>query len=1093
MIDGRRVVSTSNQADVVDMNIIPSNLLQRMDVVTGGASATYGSGAMAGVVNLVLNNRMQGVNVDMDYGVNEAGDGGSKHVAISGGTSLFNGRGHALLGLEWQDTSAIRDCAAARSWCAESRTLFSNNTGFGTAPSSTFSAVPGFEGMPARFQMSNMRFNQFQPAGAIYSTSVNNTSGFRFTADGTDIEEYAFGFRGGGGGGSSMNGDGPLTTTGTTMQPSNERKTAFTNFEFNFTERTTGYVQASYAETNALNKNTYTQGDACVRFDTQGVAGTPGAELVPGTTLTYNFSAPQPIWANPQFLAHLGLPPPAPGGIANFYPGTLASPPVLTNATNAVWGDWGAFGEVFAGNVYLISATLTAPFTAQGTPTVLPELGRDAYAFLNQLSPEALLQVQRSFGNNNSSGPGPDYLTGSNPCTGFTSIYKVWNPQIQQQTKQDSETMRGVVGMRGRFGGDWRWDSYFQYGQTESSSLQNNVWTEIRRYFAMDAVIDDRAVLPNGAANPTFGQPVCRVTRDGVPINDTAGRPLSDPAGLAQLAEGCVPLNIFGSTFADPVAAQMQQDALNYAFQMNGSSGKNSLAVLAANTSGTMWMGWAGPLTGAFGLELREDKVNNAGSDGAPYERADYTFGWADAFGGKTRVVEGYTELNMPLISGVEGINLLSINGAVRYAKYRNQGGAGTTGEKVTQTATNWKFSTIFEPFDFVRFRLTRSRDLRAAGYRDLFINQPSVPDSSTGTNYWLPYAQDSTAQRQDRWGTTTVGNPELKPEKSDTLTVGLVVSPGGWAQGMRVSADYYSIRVKDGIYAPFGGANPIQACWEGSGNRDPVMIPIDHDDDPSTPPINVPDPTQPAINGLFDESVSFCQDIQFATLEDGSRDLTNVLSYYTGRAVNNDPFQRRGIDVSWDYLFPLNRVFERLPGSLSLTVRGTRALEASGVCRGFATFFGTCADGEIVDSVGQIRNAAFIPGVQATPKWTGNIITSYMTGDLSVSLSARYIGGAVLDKMWGDSPEDANYQNEEGQFLAGSVDNNFVKPYMNFALNGSYNLRVDGTRQFQVFGSVNNLFDKDPPYSGGYVSGASPQYHDIMGRSYRMGVRVRF
>jgi outer membrane receptor protein involved in Fe transport len=45
--------------------VIPSNLLQRMDVVTGGASATYGSGAMAGVVNLVLNNRLQGINLDM--------------------------------------------------------------------------------------------------------------------------------------------------------------------------------------------------------------------------------------------------------------------------------------------------------------------------------------------------------------------------------------------------------------------------------------------------------------------------------------------------------------------------------------------------------------------------------------------------------------------------------------------------------------------------------------------------------------------------------------------------------------------------------------------------------------------------------------------------------------------------------------------------------------------------------------------------------------------------------------------------------------------------------------------------------------------
>src|SRR5690606_5859503 len=107
LVDGRRMVSTSNQADVVDMNIIPSNLLQRMDVVTGGASATYGSGAMAGVVNLVLNNRMQGLNVDVDYGVNEVGDGGSPHVSISGGKSFFDGRAHGLFGVEWQNQTAI--------------------------------------------------------------------------------------------------------------------------------------------------------------------------------------------------------------------------------------------------------------------------------------------------------------------------------------------------------------------------------------------------------------------------------------------------------------------------------------------------------------------------------------------------------------------------------------------------------------------------------------------------------------------------------------------------------------------------------------------------------------------------------------------------------------------------------------------------------------------------------------------------------------------------------------------------------------------------------------------------------------------------
>jgi outer membrane receptor protein involved in Fe transport len=67
------------------------------------------------------------------------------------------------------------------------------------------------------------------------------------------------------------------------------------------------------------------------------------------------------------------------------------------------------------------------------------------------------------------------------------------------------------------------------------------------------------------------------------------------------------------------------------------------------------------------------------------------------------------------------------------------------------------------------------------------------------------------------------------------------------------------------------------------------------------------------------------------------------------------------------------------------------------------------------------------------------------------------------------------------------------VKPYFNFSLNASYNLDVADLKQFQVFGSVNNLFDKDPPWSGGFISGANSQFHDTMGRSYRMGVRMRF
>ncbi len=128
----------------------------------------------------------------------------------------------------------------------------------------------------------------------------------------------------------------------------------------------------------------------------------------------------------------------------------------------------------------------------------------------------------------------------------------------------------------------------------------------------------------------------------------------------------------------------------------------------------------------------------------------------------------------------------------------------------------------MFEPFDFLRFRMTRSRDMRAAGYRELFNNQASLPDQSTATNYWREATEVSDENRTERFGYVSVGNPDLKPEKSSTMTLGMVLSPGGWAQGMRFSVDYSDIKVKDGIYTPFsfdGGGAILRSCWELSGN----------------------------------------------------------------------------------------------------------------------------------------------------------------------------------------------------------------------------------------------------------------------------------
>ena len=98
LLDGHRTPASAVTGDV-DINTIPQQLVQRVDVVTGGASADYGSDAVGGVVNFILDKEYTGFKASADYGETDAGlqpsykidatyggdfDGGNLHVLLSG-------------------------------------------------------------------------------------------------------------------------------------------------------------------------------------------------------------------------------------------------------------------------------------------------------------------------------------------------------------------------------------------------------------------------------------------------------------------------------------------------------------------------------------------------------------------------------------------------------------------------------------------------------------------------------------------------------------------------------------------------------------------------------------------------------------------------------------------------------------------------------------------------------------------------------------------------------------------------------------------------------------------------------------------------
>ena len=96
LVNGRRSVG-STITGLVDVNTIPQALVKSVEVVTGGASAAYGSDAVAGVVNFVLDNKYEGIKFNADAGVTEEGDGFNYSFGVAGGWSFGGGRGHLLV------------------------------------------------------------------------------------------------------------------------------------------------------------------------------------------------------------------------------------------------------------------------------------------------------------------------------------------------------------------------------------------------------------------------------------------------------------------------------------------------------------------------------------------------------------------------------------------------------------------------------------------------------------------------------------------------------------------------------------------------------------------------------------------------------------------------------------------------------------------------------------------------------------------------------------------------------------------------------------------------------------------------------------
>ncbi|HRI99202.1 MAG TPA: TonB-dependent receptor [Hyphomonas sp.] len=698
--------------------------------------------------------------------------------------------------------------------------------------------------------------------------------------------------------------------------------------------------------------------------DTRFYTGTTGGLIVSSNGLPFNFgSAPL---AGTQFLpggaygpTNLGtiLPPGAPNAVGgDGYSPSGAMQPLGETETNRLYGRFGYdFSPTLHGYVQLTGA-LNSAQNQYGWPAFSGNSG----TLLEMFSGNPFM---------------PAGLQSTMTTNGYTSFFMTRSNREGGASYNTTDTTYYDIsgGLSGELVGDWTWDAYLGYGETKQEGAEHNAVNVARLLAAADAV-------DNGS-----GSTVCRVT-------------LTSPGSIY---DGCVPINLFG--FGAP-----SQAALDYITGTNENSTTSAQQVLALNFQGTLFELPAGPVSVATGVEWRNRELSGTSNlvatsqiDPAtirgrsmnvtlcPTPTACRYGGWIQGNVGEQEQVsdtvqELYFETIAPITTNLE------LNGALRYTDYSNSGEVST-----------WKVGVSYEPISDIRFRASRSRDIRAPNLFELFAS-PSTGFAAFTVN---PF----TGNQIPTIPTITAGNPDLQPEIGDTSTVGAVFRPS-FLPGLSASIDYYNIELTDGIVTARTVPRVLTDCNNGDATACAQIV-----GDPSVD------------------------------------NITSVSLLQTNASVQN----RSGVDFDVSYTRPV--------GNADVTFR---------LLAGYIDEADSVSGGVTTELVG-----LSVPGM---PEWRGLLSATYDQGPFSLTVQERYIGSMLKVSPAGG-----------GVFRDPTVPEIF---YTN--LSAAYAFEAQGGNM-QLYATVNNLFDQEPPLMPTTLSGVGyptiPGLYDLNGRYFTVGIRAEW
>jgi outer membrane receptor protein involved in Fe transport len=561
---------------------------------------------------------------------------------------------------------------------------------------------------------------------------------------------------------------------------------------------------------------------------------------------------------------------------------------------------------------------------------------------------------------------------------------------ISARNTTENQTTRFVTGLDGDLGKKWTWDGYYQHGENENHQrLINNVvntfpFTYLS--FAIDAVRDPA------------GNIVCRAALAGNPN-----------------AAGCVPLNVFGNGNAS-------QAALDYVYRTLKEDSKTKQDVLGVNFRTTVSQGWAGPINLATGLEWRKDQSDITHDIPNQPWYSGYVLSYGLDRGGDIDVLEAYGEVDVPMSKKFRA------DFAVRETQNEASSNTGTAPSQSHDFAS-WKASGIYDPLEWLRFRGTLSRDVRAAGFRELFL--PRVDTPAVVGGFPGPVTNPWNGNTQEGYLSVTGGNANLKPETADTTTFGTVLT----FDKFRFSADWFEIDMKDAITP--GGTGGAQA--------------------------------QALVNACFlaNNTGPVCDRVA----GHGTTDITQI----DARSINIGKFLTRGIDVEATYNWQL-----RNSGNINLRVIGTYLYDM---------IVDTGLGSPPVNYENQSGPVASFGGFNTSPKWQNRVWVTYARPRFTTTLETRYIGSGKLNALWFESPPGDASNRTVFSVSDNSVDDAY---YLAWSGSFDITQKGDkGTQIFWAINNLLN--EDPPVAPGGNVYPTNPVFFDTLGQRIRVGVRFAF